>query len=165
MIVVTEPFAFRPCLVWQALPVPPSARLLIPPNASPLRLPLSRTTPPQRTRLHPRPPRPSPPSTLRSCVLVKEHFAYTRHGTHRRCSGRACTRQAANRLGAASRGDHQIAYWVITVLFAAISGAVVGLLLNLPIFEAQTGDEATLNDDRDTFDPIAEVRASRSGFW
>ena len=64
---------------------------------------------------------------------------------------------------ALTQGGHQIAYWVITVLFAAISGAVVGLLLNLPIFEAQTGDEATLNDDRDTFDPIAEVRRVEAG--
>lgn len=54
------------------------------------------------------------------------------------------------------QGGFQIAYWVITVIFAAVSGALVGLFLNLPIFEAQTAEADTLNDDRDTFDPIGK---------
>ena len=54
------------------------------------------------------------------------------------------------------QGGFQIAYWIITVIFAAISGAFVGLFLNLPIFEAQTAEADTLNDDRDSFDPVGK---------
>ena len=55
---------------------------------------------------------------------------------------------------AIKQGGYQIAYWLITVAFAIISGAVTGLILNLPIFENQNTLESTNNDDRDTFDPI-----------
>ena len=59
---------------------------------------------------------------------------------------------------ALKQGGFQIAFWIITVVFAAIAGLLTGLVLNLPIFENQTSSTETNNDDRDTFDPIADVR-------
>ena len=53
------------------------------------------------------------------------------------------------------QGGHQLAYWVITIVFAALSGSMTGFVLNLSIFENQTSKTDTHNDDRDTFDPIA----------
>ncbi len=55
-------------------------------------------------------------------------------------------------------GGYQIAFWCITVVFAAISGFVSGAVLNLPIFENKSQSVDTHNDDHDDFAPVAEVR-------